>query len=369
MGCINSTQETNHPNSIEKIHISNSVEKIQFSSIISSIQCIPLQEPEQALLADSWKVRIHKNLIYQYSLTSLSINIFDNEGKHVSTIDSRSQGRVTYPVDFIINEQHGELWVLDDKRTIKRYNLSGKDYKGAINLPTPAVSLTQIQNGEILVYDGNFNRNGNKYITLLDVNSTKNVSYGPQKTNKRINQNIPATLFTSNSKGTTYTLMPLNDTIYITKPNENKYFEPHYHLDFNGKYLTETIWPDKGFTDKEYHKLIISGNIAYNINSFYYAAQRLFFSPKGLNNAYYAIETNNNKLVCFTSLFDGIKPSTPATSIQGSTDSALLFIFSASELLNHYRNRNFETEHYEIKSLLQNVDNTNQQILIICNLK
>jgi hypothetical protein len=369
VGCSNANLHDNKV-AIASIDV-NSAKPIDFDDMVDSLTCIKTESVPDAMFNDCWKIRIYNDNIYLYSLTDLSVQILNKSGKYIATINSQSEGKVMYPSDIIINKKEQELWIIDKMQIIKRYNLSGNRYIGSYNLPFKAVAIANFDNNSFLFFDGGFDKKSNKKIALYSPFQNSNPIFFANKNERKIiNSKIPATLFADAQDGSTYTLLPKNDTIYYSASKSNGIlFKPRFHLDFNENYLTENQWPDEGFSDKAFAEIINSKKYIFNIRSFYYASNKIFFETQGKENLYYALDTKSNQIVKFDRLFDDIRTTTSATSIQGSSGKNLYFIFDADEILKHYQKRNLQSKYSAITRLLKDIKSENKNIIVICTLK
>ncbi len=357
---------------LESIEIYKAKE-IHFQDLLKGVTCIELGKNTNTCISDSWKIDVYKNYIYIYSLTSLDILIFDKKGKYTNTIDAQSKGKVEYPVDLYINKKSQELWVIDKRSIIKRYSLSGEEYLGNIPLTYQTVAFEQLTDSIFIIYDGNFDKNIPWHIAITSVTKNSKTSFYIHKDNsKKTNCYIPATLFAADEKNSViYTKLPLNDTIYISNYSNNLFLEPFLQLNFKGKYLDLNKWPKKGFTDRSYAEMLKSGKYITRISSFSFASSKLFFrTKKGEEKMYYALDIESKSIVKFKKLFDELETETPATSIQGSGENSLYFIFDAKSLLEHYKSTQKKSEFEVINKLLKRLNSTdNHSVLIVCTLK
>lgn len=341
---------------------------IQFINIIEDIQLIKLENKKGAFFNDCWKIRMYKDYIYIYSLSDFGVYIFDKNGKFINRLVGYQSEHLTMPTEIEINKSQNELWIINDRRTVNRYDLQGKSLKGVIKLPFETASLINYSKNQYLLYDGNFNRNVPGYIGLTSLNANSNVQYFATKNqNLKFDSYIPATLFTKDNSDRIFTLLPHNDTIYISEPRKNLAFRPYIHLDFNGNLLNHSNWPEEGFTDKSYAKMIQSKKYVYNIHSFYYASSKLFFKTQGKQSKYFFIDIQSKQLYSFTQLVDNLNPKTPASSIQGSKGNRIFFIFEAKDLIDHYKNTS--SNYPKIVNFIKSLNKNDNKVILICSIK
>jgi len=345
-------------------------ESIEMKDIISNVRCVKLENNNNALFNDCWKIRLYNNYIYIYSLTDFAVYIFSDKGEYVNTLEAGCKGNLTMPIDIMINEKSSELWVINERNTIKRYSPDGKTYLGEIELPFQVSAIAYYSNEKFLLYDGNFNKEVKGYITLTGFEQkSQRYVYAIKNSDKKFNSYIPATLFTHASNNIIYTLLPNNDTIYLSDIKRGKNFKPLYYLNFGGDFLNESQWPDNGFNDREYAEMMNSGKYIYGINSFYSANNKIFFRTQGRYSKYFMINTKTHQLFNFNNLIDDLSTKTPATSIQGSAGNDIFFIFDSDYLISHYQKRGMKSEYPQIEELLKSLGKENHKVVFFCTVK
>ncbi|MFP4022929.1 MAG: 6-bladed beta-propeller [Thiohalospira sp.] len=357
------------PDELVKLNV-KTAELIEMKDIISNVRCVKLENNNNALFNDCWKIRLHNNYIYIYSLTDFAVYIFSDKGEYVNTLEAGCKGNLTMPTDIMINKKSSELWVINERKTIKRYSPNGKIYLGELELPFQVSAIAYYSNEKFLLYDGNFNKEVEGYITLTGFGQKyqKNV-YAKKSSDKNFNSYIPATLFTNTSSNIIYTLLPNNDTIYVSDIKREENFKPLYYLNFGGDFLDESKWPDDGFTDREYAEMMNSGKYIYGINSFYSANNKIFFRTQGRYSKYFMINTKTHQLFNFNNLIDDLSTKTSATSIQGSAGNDIFFIFNSDYLISHYQKRGMKSEYPQIEELLKSLGKDDHKVVFICTVK
>ena len=368
MSCTKSSKTKQNSNLITiDMHKAKSID---INNIIKCIKCIKLENLPNATFRDCWKIRMYDKFIYIYSLSDFAVFIFSNQGKYITTLDSKCDGEITFPVDIFINKQENELWLINEKTTIKKYTLSGDKYLGDIELPYKTTAMSRYSKNEFLLYDGNCNKDISGYIGISTLLRDKEINFFATKNTPELYDGyILPSLFAPNNKGNIYTILPNNDTIFISKNKSNDYFSPLFYLDFHGDFLNDANWPKNGFSDKTYAEMMMSKKYIYNISSFYFAANKLFFKTQGKYSDYFMIDTKLNTIHKFDRLIDDLQTRTPATSIQGSSNNELYFIFDANHLISHYKNKKLKSKYSNINNLLGNLNKNDNKVIFICTLK
>ncbi len=359
-------------NSINKVVELNikTAELIEMEDIIENVRCIKLENISPAFFNDCWKIRLYDKYIYIYSLTDFAVYIFSKDGKYLNKLNTSSKGSLTMPVDILLNKSKNELWVINDRRTLNFYSLDGSKYLGNIELPFETTAISCYDDDKFLLYDGNFNAEIPGYIVLTKlIAGSKPVFFAKKNKEKKFISYIPPTLFTKTKHNIIYTLLPLNDTIYISNPDLDETFKPLYYLNFEDDFLNEEKWPVRGYTDKEYAEMMKSAKYIYSINSFYSANDKIFFKTKGKDSLYFMINTITNQLFTFNKLIDDLHTRTPATSIQGSLGNDIFFIFDAKYLINHYKQKGIKTSYPEIEKTVKNLSENDNKVIFICTVK
>ncbi|MDR2917539.1 MAG: 6-bladed beta-propeller [Tannerella sp.] len=335
-------------------------ENIDIEDYIEDVSCIVLTDNP---LRDCWRIIEYGNFIYMYSLSDFAVSIHTSSGKFVRNINSSGKGSVTLPTCVYINKHKNELWILDERYYINTYTLSG-DFIERKELPFAAVNVCNINNN-YLFYDGGNDRNNKYYFHLssFDNGAFNLISSHIEKSEKKISAHIPPALFTyNNSLDTVYTLPKQNSTVYFSE-NKNT-LTPLFKLK-SDKYtiLDEEDFPAKGFTDKEFSDILKNGNIISIISNFYYSNRKLFFRTNNTGYPYYMLHVDNSKLYCFNELMEGLRTSTPATSIQGSNGEYLYFFFSVKEIREHYKKKSLPSKYPTINQVL-NDGNDSEDVIV-----
>jgi len=213
------------------------------------------------------------------------------------------------------------------------------------------------------------NKTTKGHLSILNLPKGTTAKYVSIPNHNKLNSIAPATLFTKSDKAV-YALLPHNDTVYkIIMQDGSPKIESHIKIDFHGDFLDYSKWPNRGFTDEEFAKIINHKELIYNINSFYSASGKLFFKTQGKTNKFFMIELSTKDIYQFNYLFEGLHPKTSATSIIGSSSDELYFIFNKSDLINHYKKRKSPTKIPAIANLLNNPNDFHDTILILCKIK
>ena len=346
-------------------------EYVNFEDLIEDVQCIPLETSAQSYLESSSKVLYNGKYFYIWSLSDFAVCIFNPSGKLVKRIDNSTpgKGRVETPSDIFFNAE-GLLSIPENRKYLMTYSLSG-DFISREDLPSPMVKIIPWLEKSYLCYDGGFNRSSDYFLSISNLSSSESQQrflYKPS--GYREKATIPATLFTQDmSNGDIYTLLPNSDTIYYSSSAKNIPLKAAYHLQSDGLLFTKEMYPDKGFSDEEYSRLLKKNKHIFSVHSFYQAADKLFFRLKGKYNHYIAIDTKTHQTVAFQTMFDGINPYTPESSIQGASRNSLFFVFKTSELSNHYKKLGKTPSYESIHQVISTQNIADNMVIVMVNLK
>ena len=215
------------------------------------------------------------------------------------------------PYGIYIEEDEQELWIIDDGTQINKYTLDG-ELKHIIKLPFKSVDLRK-HDEKFFYYTARIKNTVNSYILNYNEKEGDIREYIPVNWNIKRHGNITSDVFAKTDSGL-YFLLPANDTIYYY--NENKVF-PYVRLNFEGEYFTETSYPDKGFTDKEYSELIINKEYVLGLDCFTGLSDKLMFYTWGKYEKIYIYNLKTKTLNSCNGLIDNIKPSGFHKKIQG----------------------------------------------------
>lgn len=340
-----------------------------FNDLVSDVTCMRLTASRNNFFHDIWKTIYYNGYLYIYSLTDLSVYIFDQQGILIKRLDE-GKGHVEMPTDMIIDEKTGRLMILDTREKIKTYDLCGA-FLDELNLGFHAVKFEQLNDGRYIFYDGRFDEKTDYNITITEIPKQGSIDqFIPKRKDLRKNARQPATLFAkNNTSGVVYSIYDFNDTIYMSDPQNSKTFIPKYHLDFNGYFFTDNMYPPQGFTDSEGAKFIAEKKYIRDVHSFYVASNKLFFRLAGKYEHYCSIDLLTDSLVVFDKLFDQIKFSAGATSIHGTTGNQLIMAIPGQKLSEHYKTAKVVPTYSSIKKVLDEIDSPNDWVIMFIGIK
>lgn len=107
-------------------------EPIQLSSIFPDFRLIGLETNDDCLVGRNTKIIKQDSLFFIRSNNELLV--FNNDGKYLKKLSSCGAGPEEYANirDFEILDDHNEIWICDDNRSISRYDLGSFDFKGKL---------------------------------------------------------------------------------------------------------------------------------------------------------------------------------------------------------------------------------------------
>lgn len=351
--CTNKKKQIQN-SSVVELNINNAL-NIDLDKIIDSVTCIPLTS-ESNKVSHIWKIKEYKGYYYLHAFSNFLISVFDSAGQFICNIGTQGPGYLNLPADFLINNEAGEIWVLDENRFVKRYSLDGKEYKDQTKLQFNASSFMRIGN-EYLFYNGYCDRNLEGSISLTGTDFLIHTTYIKTNKSKKIYCTIPQSLFTYRNNSI-YSFLPGNDTIYISTIN-NLNPKPAYRINFNNDLFTDDNYPANGFSDKEMSDLLKSNKYIFSINSFYQASDKLFFRTKGKYAKFFFIDLNNNRLYVANAAFDSLD-----ISILGSNNNCIFFIINYENLSKYYQTLKNKAAFSSINKVLEDQNNVNKNILL-----
>lgn len=312
-----------------------------FNDLVADVECIRLESSPDAMLSDCYKIIRNKDRMYIHSLFDYSVYVFGSDGKFIRKIGKGGKDALEMPTDILVNEASGQLYI--SYRITNQLNIYNQDgeYLQKQELPVPTAKMINYKDSAYLFYGGNSNRNSDYHVTLCNLqNPDKKEEFVKKPKNAKRNMYTPATLFAKDEvNNNIYSYIPDYDTIYYSNPQENIPFKACYSLNTGGQLLTNDKYPEKGFTDAEFSEIINQNKYIWNIHSLYYAANKLFFRLRWKDSYYCALQTKDNTLLGFKTLFDGLNVPGHTTSIQGSSGNKLYIAIKASSLLEQYAHK------------------------------
>lgn len=320
------------------VDMSDTVEK-SFDEWVEDINCIPLQNTTESF-DDCWKLIAYKGYFYLYSFFDFSVTIYDHDGLFLKKIDNRGKGKVLFPTDILINKEKDELWICESRSIIQKYSLIG-EFINSMQLSLPNIKMEFVDKNEILVYADLFDRNSDRLFYLLQGDTYAVIdSFIDKNRNKQLWGRISPSLFaTDKSYNVSYALLEKRNVICKYEIG-TKTLLPYIRLDFKGKYFTEDMYPDRGFTDQEKAEFLKKNEYIRDIVGLQAISGNIFFYTLGNTQYYYSIDTKTNTVCKYSSLFDGFSPRNINSPICGSDAEYLYLVVDKQEILNYYNKGN-----------------------------
>jgi hypothetical protein len=146
--------------------------------------------------------------------------------------------------------------------------------------------------------------------------------------------------------------------------NKSNAVEAMIKLDFQGDFLSHKDMPVEGYRDKEFAELIQKNEKIYSIEGFHCIDNILFIRLRGGDNAFRAVNTDNNKVYKFNSLIDGIRYSP-----QGSNENSLLLVLRHEEVRGYYSEKNKKSRYESVNKMLDSLKDDDGLVVFKINLK
>jgi len=282
-------------------------EIIKLSDISTVYDIIKLKDDSSNVIGNIDKFICRNDRIYILdSYGSKSIFVFDETGELILKINNvgKGPGEYLYPTDFDINDNNGEIHVLDsNQRKLIVYDKRGI-YVREIHLKFSPFSFAVTKDDKYIFSLGNYPNDNLKKIIITDSNG--NII----KYSKKVHINSE---FKNLMLGEQKEIHHINNKIYITPLQQNKVYiyaqdevAEKYTLDF-GKYnLPEGIFPDD-FTREDKIKKLMTSNYIYFISNFCETDNYLLFTSIVNNKLiYFLYNKHDNATFCTSRIVDDI---------------------------------------------------------------
>jgi hypothetical protein len=288
------------------------------------------------------------------------VSIYKKNGDLIRNIVNYKQGYAMKPCDILINKENNQLWVIEEQKNIYKYTLTGELIEKQ-TLPFPTVKIAQIDKESYVFYDGGYDKSNPFNIRWVSDNNFNETKSFIPKYLKNYTA-IPISIFAS-YKEMIYIHLPYNDTIYCCNKRSNA-VEAMIKLDFQGNFLNHKDMPVEGYSDKEFAELIQKNEKIYSIEGFHCIDNLLFIKLRGGDNAFRAVNIDNNKVYKFNSLIDGIR-----NSPQGSNENSLLLVLRPEEVKGYYSDKNNKSGYESVNKMLDNLKDDDSFVVFKINLK
>lgn len=325
-GC-NDAKQTEGVGDVVRLDMEQS-KAVDFDSLVKNISCIKLSAEGAPFFTTCERVIRYKGHIYLLGSDrgNGKVLIYKDAGEFLKEVSSSE-----FLVNTILIEPAVEqLWVVGGSKLIEKFKLDGTPVDKVIS-PFPFVDLVPVNKKEFLVYSEGLNRTADYSAALTDFTSIRK-TYLP----KTQAQHFFLDVYTPGINPEDIFIFPAySDTIYCYNAMTEE-MKPYYQLDFHGDFLTEKMYPEKGFTDKEMSDIITNRKYIYAHANFRQASGRLFFKLAGKRDDFCTIRLKDHSVQSFHSLFDAYDPTTYNPFV-GCDGKSLYFIVQESDLVKHYQ--------------------------------
>lgn len=284
-----------------------------------SYKAIPLETTKDCYLHDDIsKIVFSNNRIYVFSLSDMTVFIFDRNGKYISKIQ---QGRGPHEVIAVTDFCYFKncLYVLDNYRQVKKYDQEGVFINTVANIEI-CFALEFTQENEFYVFDPNINPKNNAYIRQYTLSkdslSTKDVI---RKDDKMKELTFTVSRFCVQEK---YFTWPVSNIIY----------------DINGKPSIKIEFKEPNmWTDNSYNQNSLSEykekDICRWIKDFREIGEDCYFFGFKKDRDYHVLYSRGN-----INVYDSLLPDFPPirNAAVGDYQDSLLYTISASDWNNHF---------------------------------
>lgn len=365
--------DNNHQTKHSHIPVDLNKNKIELSSLFKDIKPIILETSDEALIDMMPLVKFTNTHIFIRS--DNSIKIFDFEGRFVKSINKYGAGPEEYTgiSDFNVDRKKNHLEILDkSKKKIMTYNTDG-DY--IQETPLDFWALKMIRNnmdGNIYTYSG-YERDEDNINKFNIINNKKRHGFNEIDMNKSSFLHISNRInFYETSDNDILFFEPFNDTIFTVNSLGLK---PRYTLSFNnGKgNIPNSFYSGNQFSNvfeffQEFNKHNYV-NSTYNVIE---TDDRLIFYCLNNGSKYLVIHDKAKQITnSYTRIVDDIftdnidLPFDDDAFILFAEKGVVMFLLEPSWFIN---NRNAIVNH-QYNSLLQNLDEEDNPVLIMAKLK
>ena len=334
--------------SLEVIEIDvNDDKSISPEAAFRSFSTVTLEVTPNSVLPDVSKVLVANGRIYVLSMMDARVFIFSREGKYINSLtQGQGPGEVLFVSD--MDAEDGNLFVLDNYRTVRMYDADGRYLKDVYSSNQPCFSM-QYREGNLLLFDPYIDRQS---AYLLRVVRNDSVSYLLEK-EKRLEKGRFAYY---NVFGDGYLSWPLSNTIYHT---DGTSVEAVCTVRFHGKNFYDAIL-DAKLTSEELCDLNQNEHYYRWLKDVYLQNDLMYFAFKYDKNYY--VKHRGDSTVIHSTLVEGFPPMKRAAV--GHTLTHIIYAYTAEELLS-YREWTKEKESSSPHSeLLDSIDEDANPMLV-----
>lgn len=318
-----------------------------------SFDYVKLEMTSESLIPDVAKVIANDTRIYVLSMRG-EVFVFSREGKYINKLNrGKGPGEILFVSDISVVDD--ELYVLDNYRTIRKYNSDGSFIEVIEALEEPFFSMAY-EGEKLLLFDPHINKRSDFMLRMISKEKTTNLL--PKKETVKT---LSFLYYNFYNKG--YLSYPLSDTIYHYVDSTD--IVPKYHIQFKGKNYYEKINADK-YTmeefcelnqDKSYYRWL-RDVVPYN-SGFYFS-----FS---YDQTYFA-RFENGSLSIYSKLVNGLPVPEQMAMAVGFTDTEIIYAYMPEELKDYLSREENKIGSME-KTLYDSLKDDDNPVLVFLKLK
>lgn len=289
-------------------------------SAFKSYKAIPLETTEECYLHDDIsRIAFSEKRIYAFSLSDMTVFIFDRNGNYISKIQKgHGPHEVIAVTDFCYFNNY--LYVLDNYRQVKKYNQEGEFIKIVANIEI-SFALEFTQENEFYVFEPNINKRNDAYISQYTISGDTL----PVKEIIRKDDRMKELVFTVNRfcvQGKYFT-WPISNIIYDING------VPSIEIRFAGS----NMWMEnEEYTQNSLSEYREKGTCRW-IKDFREIEKDCYFFGFKKDKDYYVYYSKGN-----TKVYDSLLKDFPPirNAVVGDYKDSLLYTVSASDWNNHF---------------------------------
>ncbi|MGL5636737.1 MAG: 6-bladed beta-propeller [Bacteroidales bacterium] len=299
------------------------VNQISTEPAFKDFQIVQLELTEESMLKDIMRVAIGENRIYALGMTMPGVYIFDGSGKFITKLKRGSgPGEIIYPSDMQL--KNDTLFVIDNYRKIKAYDIDGEYYKDVSSFKNPTFSFYPTENGFFLLDPNHYSKSD----WMLSFLSNDGTLTGLKKKKEAV-KNI-AFISSNLLKKDTYS-DPFTDTIFRIDAKQGQ-IEPMFKINFNGKFISPEIYAEHINGDDGQNEI---NKYTRWIGDVVTSGDSLFFSYMYDKN--YFVRSINGKTQISSAFLSGFPPMN--NKAMGAIGNKLIYAYQPSEM-SAYMNEN-----------------------------
>ncbi|WP_417013395.1 6-bladed beta-propeller [Alistipes sp.] len=261
---------------------------------------VKLESPcNKALINKIFKIVHHKDQLYILTqIPQNSVLIFSDKGNFKCKIhQGRAKNELTYPMDITVDENTGDLYVLDLYRTVKIFSANG-NFKRSIDLNIPLTYIEHLKGDDLVFYSSNIAKNTHNFYGLSQSGKIIGKYRNLYKGKPYLFHNVLSKL----NSDSLLVESVFSDTIYLYQ-TKNKLLQPFFVLDYKGAGVNKKI---NEFADVESHmKYARNNNCFLGPEDAYFHHKKLFFFYSRGESKYWCIfNAVDNSLISYQKLFE-----------------------------------------------------------------